>query len=562
MTHFNFSYPNLNGEEAPKISLALGSILFVLGANGTGKSAFLTQINRQVTHVKRILAHRQISFESNGIELAASQHEQLKVAMSSFYCIDHSRWKNSYIQHSSQIILSDIINAVNHHAREFSKAHNLNNQEGMQKYKETTSKLFIVNKLLKLSNLKIQISIGEDSKLYATKNSSTPYSVAKLSDGEKNALFLISDVLTAPENTLILIDEPERHLHRSIISPLITQLLKERQDCAFVVSTHDISLPMDTPNENVLLIKSCEWGEENIKGWDAHLLESKDEIDDELKQDILGSRQKLLFVEGNNNTSLDYQLYTILFPEISVIPKGDCRNVIDTVKALTNEKNKSLQWIEAYGIIDADGRSQSDIETLKGNSIFALPCYSVESLYYSLEVLKKMAERIVGKDSSKVENKLKKVEEVILKKMAGQKKQEELCSFLCERRIRENIRPPKNDEIKAKKKFNPYKGSHFVQNEGVDLGAYLAKEIENFASIVENKDIEALISRYPMKIKKKNALGDEIAQALGYAGHEVYEDTVRDMMQADDEFRKGFIKRHFSDLSSKIQPSETKASAE
>jgi ABC-type lipoprotein export system ATPase subunit len=554
MEHFHLYYFKPNDEEAQEITLPIGDVLFVLGANGTGKSAFLTHVNTKGLNVKRILAHRQVSFESNGIELVSSQLEQYRTNINYQNSTYDSRWKTNYLQFDSQITLSDIINAENYHAREFRKAYNLNNQEDIQKYKETPSKLFILNKLLKLSNLKIQIAIGEDGKLYATKDSSTRYSVAKLSDGEKNALFLISDVLTAPPNTLILIDEPERHLHRSIISPLITQLLQEKKDCAFVVATHDINLPIDNPSAKVLLIRSCEWENEGtFCSWDANLLESQKEIDDKLKHDILGSRQKLLFVEGNNNTSLDYQLYTILFPEISVIPKGDCRNVIDTVKALTNEKNKSLQWIEAYGIIDADGRSPSDIETLKGNSIFALPCYSVESLYYSIEVLKKMAERIVGKDSGKVEEKLKKVEEVILKKMGEQNKQEMLCSFLCERTIRKNIGYPTNDQIKAKKKFNPYKGSHYVQNEGINLGAYLATEIEDFASIVENKDIKALISRYPMKINKKNALGDEIAEALGYAGHEVYEDTVRDMMQEDDEFRKEFIKRHFSDLSRAIQ---------
>ena len=43
---------------------------------------------------------------------------------------------------------------------------------------------------------------------------------AELSDGERNALLIGSDVLTTEPNSLIILDEPERHLHRSIISPL------------------------------------------------------------------------------------------------------------------------------------------------------------------------------------------------------------------------------------------------------------------------------------------------------------------------------------------------------
>ncbi len=75
-----------------------------------------------------------------------------------------------------------------------------------------------INELLAISNIPIKITLGKDEQLFASKNGSEPYSIAELSDSERNALLIGADVLTTEPNTLIILDEPERHLHRSIIA--------------------------------------------------------------------------------------------------------------------------------------------------------------------------------------------------------------------------------------------------------------------------------------------------------------------------------------------------------
>jgi predicted ATPase len=91
----------------------------------------------------------------------------------------------------------------------------------------------------------------------ARKNDGTEFSAAQLSDGERKALQIAGSVLTAPPGTLFLIDEPERHLHRSIISPLLIQLFERRRDCGFIISTHDHDLPLDAFEARTLLLRSC-----------------------------------------------------------------------------------------------------------------------------------------------------------------------------------------------------------------------------------------------------------------------------------------------------------------
>ena len=57
---------------------------------------------------------------------------------------------------------------------------------------------------------------------------------------------MAATVLTVDPGTTLLIDEPERHLHRAIIAPFLSALFEQRQDCAFVVSTLELYLPADS----------------------------------------------------------------------------------------------------------------------------------------------------------------------------------------------------------------------------------------------------------------------------------------------------------------------------
>lgn len=65
------------------------------------------------------------------------------------------------------------------------------------------------------------------------------YNGCDMSDGERVALYLISQALCIPNNKTIIIDEPELHLHRSIMNRLWKAIEEERQDCLFIYITHD-----------------------------------------------------------------------------------------------------------------------------------------------------------------------------------------------------------------------------------------------------------------------------------------------------------------------------------
>ena len=114
------------------------------------------------------------------------------------------------------------------------------------------------------------------------------------------------------------------------------------------------------------------------------------ELGEDLRRDVLGSRRKMLFIEGSDK-SLDQPLYALLFPQVSVNPKAGCREVMRAVTGLRSASG--MHHREVYGLIDRDDRSPPDIADLEKEGLYALEVHSGEGLYYCREVREAVATR-------------------------------------------------------------------------------------------------------------------------------------------------------------------------
>ena len=204
----------------------------------------------------------------------------------------------------------------------------------------------------------------------------TIFSNDHLSDGERGIFFIIGIVLMAKKNSLIIVDEPELHLHRSISKKLWGVLKKERADCAFIFMTHDIDFAMYQGDQKVILYRGID-----LYKWELERISSEDfEFDDDLISLILGARESILFVEGKNSSkSMDPIIFRALYPNWRIVPCEGCANVISSVKVMNNRKN--LHLVKCAGIIDKDERSTQSINSLKEKGIYALPVPEIENLF-------------------------------------------------------------------------------------------------------------------------------------------------------------------------------------
>ena len=503
------------------IPLSEGNSLFVLGANGVGKSTLMHNLFIQnIEYAKRILAHRQTWFHSNAMDMTASSKKQNENYIKNSDLQATSRWKDDYSGTRSSISIFDLINSENIRARNIATAVDKDNISYAKQLSHVQAPLQAINELLAISNIPIVITLGKDEQLFASKNGSEPYSIAELSDGERNALLIGADVLTTEPNSLIILDEPERHLHRSIISPLLTTLFRKRNDCAFVISTHDVNLPIDNPNSSVLLIRNCQWNNKNIKNWDADLISAEIPIPESIKKDILGSKRELLFVEGISS-SLDRQIYQLIYPSVSVIPQGNCGQVERAVGGIRGTEN--IHWINAYGLVDTDDRTNEQIQELLNKGVVATPFYSVEALYYHLFIIEKVATKISELTGENPTTLFQTATTTIIQDITQHK--ERLCARLCERRLRNEIMSslPKHRNIQNKEEFNIT----------FNLGSILQTEEDLFDRFVRENKIIELLTRYPIR---ETQVLNNIVKGLGLT-REQYESSVRKLIVDDVDIR-------------------------
>lgn len=506
------------------ILLSEGVPLFVLGANGVGKSTLMQFVYTQnKDHAKRIIAHRQMWFEKNTMNLTAADKNQVELAIKN-NINSTSRWLDGYSTQRTSLSIYDLINSENIRARAITAAMDEGNIHSATELSNRQSAIQGINEILLISNIPIVLTLVGDA-LLASKNGCEPYSVSELSDGERNALLIGADILTAPSHTLIIIDEPERHLHRSIMSPLLTALFIKRPDCAFIISTHDIELPIEHKTSTTLLIRGCNWESKEVRDWDADLLTSVTDVPDEIKLAILGAKRKILFVEGNETTSIDKQIYQLIYPSASVVPKESCRQVESAVDGIRS--TNSVHWINAYGLIDSDDRTEEQLQKLLAKGICAVPFYSAEALYYHHFILEKVSNKISvfsGEDAAIL---FKRAANTIVPEVSRHK--ERLCSRLCEKKLRNQVMSslPKHTDIIRRAQFSL----------SFDLSQVLTIEETKFDSLVQSGDIFGLLARYPVR---ETPVLNKIVDALGVS-RERYENMVRKLIIDDPEVKTFYL---------------------
>jgi hypothetical protein len=377
-----------------------------------------------------------------------------------------------------------------------------------------SSPLDRANHLLRLSNLPIQVVI-EKAEITASRSGKL-FSLARMSDGERAALIIIAEVKSALPGAVFVIDEPELHLHRSIVVPLLKSLISERPDCAFIVSTHELALADEIENPQVLLVRGCVWSGDSPERWDLDLLPDASQLPEDIRVDVLGSRRKILFVEGTN-ASLDRPLYAILFPTISVQPKDSCRDVRKAVEGLRSVSE--LHTVQAIGLVDNDGMSPTEVAKLESIGVYPLPFYSVESLYYMRDVRKAVAEQQATTLKADAALMMQQADALAIRAITPDRV-DVFAGRVAERRLRDVLLSalPDLQTIMTDPQVKVEAPSMFG-NEKARLHGYIA-----------NADIDAIIERYSIR---ESGMLDAIAKAFRLVGRGDYEKAALARIEAD-----------------------------
>ncbi|ADY83587.1 hypothetical protein BDGL_003001 [Acinetobacter pittii PHEA-2] len=368
------------------------SILFI-GANGAGKTRLGTWVelhspNSQLVH--RISAQKSLKFPDSATPKSIELAKNSLLFGHDTYSYQHKSGRWNTRGSPATALLDDFEKLMVYlfsDETEKNAVYRQQSKESSDRVEPPETNMDLVKKLwekilphreLIIGGLRIQTCVkGNTDKIY---NSS------EMSDGERVIFYLIGQCLAAPENGIIVIDEPELHLHKSVQIPLWNEIEKLRSDCLFVYLTHDVDFASAKENSKKIWLKSFDG-----QNWQWEEISEDKNLPNELIIEILGSRKPIVFVEGENG-SFDVGLYREILSDFLVIPRGSCTQVIQSVKAL--KANDQLHHLEVYGIIDRDRRPQHEVDGLERDSIFVLKVAEVENLFCTKEILEIVSDRL------------------------------------------------------------------------------------------------------------------------------------------------------------------------
>lgn len=363
----------------------------IVGANGSGKSklgAWIETYTPDSTVVQRISAQRALNIpdfaplknlEESMNELLWGNRDQRYATKR--YKLSH-KWQSqltTLLQNDYEKLLSTLFAKHSRRDNEYVESSRKRAQEKLVTVDPPDSEVDKLHKLWKDVMPQRRLRL-DDGKVIATTLAGALYQGKDMSDGERVSLYLIGQALCAPEESIIVIDEPEIHLHKSLMNRLWSLVEESKQSCLFVYITHDLEFAASRTESKKLWLKE-------FKGNDVWVWDYIPEIEnfpEELLIEISGNRKPVLFVEGDRG-SLDHAVLQAIYSDFYIVPRGGCAQVIESTKAL--RENSSFHHLYIQGIIDRDFRTDEELESLKSNGIYALDVAEIENLLCVPELL-------------------------------------------------------------------------------------------------------------------------------------------------------------------------------
>jgi hypothetical protein len=514
--------------------------LLVVGANGSGKTRLGTWVefnspDRDKVH--RISAQKSLampdSITPKSIDLATSElltgYERAIEENNVYGYKQGHRWQNrpavGLLNDYQQLMVFLFSDHTEESARYLEASKATPNRVEPPKTKLDTVKevweMILPHRELVIGGLRVQTKTRDTQERV--------YKASDMSDGERVIFYLIGQCLAAPPNAIIIIDEPELHLHKSVQAPLWDQIEKVRPDCFFIYLTHDVDFASAMEEATKVWLKSFD-GEK----WDWELIVHNNSIPEDLLLEVLGSRKPVVFVEGVSG-SYDSALYSTILKDYLVIPVGSCGQVIQSVKAL--KSNPQLHHLDVFGIIDRDRRVPDEIARLEQDSIFVLSVAEVENLFCTREVLEIVSNRLardVAADFNAVST-------AVFSRLQGELEVQVSLRVASEIKFRLNLFDGKA------------RGADGLANAlqslaaGIDVNAIHSQILGEFNSILSAKDYDGLLGLYNRK-----SLPAQASSALGLANGSLPEVVVRLAKGECREQIANALKRYFGNFAHQI----------
>ena len=458
-----------------KFANVQGNIVLI-GGNGSGKSSLVKTLKgNDRENISVIPAQKTLYFSLNDMNMLATKAKDLEMVLLENN-IDRSKSNDDYDYFQFQNRqFTKLIVAMKKQYTEYLISCEEN---GIMAEKDKTifGKMRDVFAMI-FPDIKLYFREETDEYLLCEKAESF-YPVNGLSEGEKAVIYYAANVMMAKENSFIVVDEPETYLNPSLTNILWDILLKQRKDCQFIFITHSIDFVLGRNFEKIAWIKKFEYPET----WDFDFVDNSFELPKTLMTEVLGSKKPIAFCEGDDKSSLDYQVYrAILEDKYTVIPVGGHLEVIKNCDVINQSK-----WLsqESIGIIDGDNFSDEKIQKLREKNVYVLPFNEIEMFLVSEEIMEHMMECVYPTEKEKrIETFKEKFWEII------KKEKESVALTSTKQAVDEHIQ---------KQKIEQYDSVEHIEDNLKNIAGYNVQEtyknkLNNIEQIIKEKDYRRLL---------------------------------------------------------------------
>ena len=376
------------------------STTVIIGANGAGKSSLINELRKNSIDEMYVLPAQKLLYfmlniqERNNVTkekyISESKQVDIKIDTIDLYPSHIENNISNTFTKLITLLVKDYTNIVTRRSR-----------------KEKDLPLTLWDRVEQIWNQifpEIIFELEPDDRVVKVEKNGSKYSINGLSDGERCILFYIGNVLLAPENSYIIVDEPETFLNAAVYNELWDLLISERPDCQFIFASHNMDFVQSRTNATYIWCKKFEapYNLEYQKLDDSLNLPLK------LLTEVSGTKKSILFCEGTK-TSIDYQIYSKLFSEFCFVkPVQGHKQVIQYTKAYN--KLKKSHGNEAYGIIDYDWMDGARIQNYKKKNIFVLPFNEIEMFLIDEEIVN----YVLSDDEEDKKQKIKKLRDTVI----------------------------------------------------------------------------------------------------------------------------------------------------
>lgn len=517
-TPFTLGLPKSGSKDA--VDLLITQSLVIVGANGSGKTRLGTWLDinsEQRDKAHRISAQKSLTMpESSDYSSLAKAEEKLlhggenlrkrfaDTEVKSIYRWDQK--PNTALLNDFNLLMAVLFSEES----EVSISHRKSHKENNRLSEIPKTRLDVVKEIWESILPEKELLVG--SGIIRTKPrilETAPYNGSEMSDGERVIFYLIGQALSAPKNGILIIDEPELHLHKSIQTRLWLEIQSARPDCIFVYMTHDLDFAASMTEAKKIWLKSYD-GEV----WDWEEIPEIEGFPEALLLQVMGSRHSIIFVEGEEG-SHDVALFRAIYTNHTITPRGSCSQVIFATKAL-NSSDK-FHHIDAQGIIDRDRLSPEEVLHLQRDRIGVLNVAEVENLFCIPEILLAVAEQL----NLPAQAKLFEVQEFIFKELRREIETQISLRVANEIKFQLNLFNSKKQGVSALK-------HELVALIGrIDVDLIYSEVSELVHAALQNKDYNAVLMLYNRK-----SLAERIGPIFGLHG-KAYPNFVLRMLRGD-----------------------------